>query len=328
MLKAGIVGMGRWGRVLVESVQRRNDAGLRFVAGSTGTPEKARAWATGQGIRLHPDYAAVLADPEVEAVVLATPHSQHAAQVIAAAGLGKHVFVEKPFAMRRADAEAMVAAARAAGVVLALGHNRRFLPATEEMQRLLAEGALGTVLHAEGHISGPAAAGWKEGMWRADRGESPLGGMGAMGIHMIDMLINLMGPFAEVTVQSHRRVLPHVDDTTAMLARFASGATCTFATLSLAPQTWRVALYGTKGAAEMRGPQQLVFTPVPGEGAPEGFTRDYPKVDIEAAELAAFAAAAAGGPAYPLPLEQAVHGIAVFEAMIGAAASGSTYAVG
>lgn len=325
MLKAGIVGMGRWGRVLVESVQPRNDAGLRFVAGSTGTPEKARDWAAAQGIRLHDGYEAVLADPEVEAVVLATPHSRHAAQVIAAARRGKHVFVEKPFALSKADAEAAAAAARAAGVVLALGHNRRFLPATAEMRRLLAEGALGTVLHAEGHISGPAAAGWKDGMWRADRGESPLGGMGAMGIHMVDMLIHLMGRIAEVTVQSHRRVLPHVDDTTAMLARFAGGATCTFATLSLAPQTWRVALYGTRGSLEMRGPQQLVFVPVPGEGEP--WVRDFPKADIEAAELSAFAAAATGGAAYPLPLEEAIHGVAVFEAMIGAAASGSTYAV-
>jgi predicted dehydrogenase len=329
MLKAGIVGMGRWGRVLVESVQRKNDAqssgGIRFVAGCTGTPAKARDWAAEQGIRLHDSFEAVLADPEVEAIVLATPHKQHAEQVIAAAKLGKHVFVEKPFTLSKASAEAAVAACQAAGVVMALGHNRRFLPATAEMQRLLAAGALGTVLHAEGHISGPAAAAWKEGMWRADREESPLGGMGGMGIHMVDMLICLMGPFAEVTVQSLRQVSPHVDDTTAMLARFASGATCTFATLSLAPQTWRVALYGTKGSLEMRGQQQLVFVPVPGEG--EAWTKDYPKVDIEAAELAAFAAAVAVGPAYPLPLADAIHGVSVFETMIGAAASGSSYAV-
>ena len=325
MLKTAIVGMGRWGRVLVESVQAKNDAGIRFVAGSTGTPAKAQGWAAEQGIRLHDSYAAVLADPEVQAVALATPHRQHAEQVIAAAAVGKHVFVEKPFTLSKASAEAAVAACRKAGVVLALGHNRRFLPAVLEMKRLLAEGALGTVLHAEGHISGPAAAGWKPGMWRADREESPLGGMGGMGIHMVDMLVNLMGPFASVTVQSFPRVSTHVDDTTAMLARFASGATCNFATLALAPQTWRVALYGTRAALEMRGQQQLVFTPVPGEG--EAWTRDFPKSDIEAAELEAFAAAVAGGPAYPLPLEEAIHGVSVFETMIGAAASGSTYAV-
>ena len=66
MLKTAVVGMGRWGRVLVESVQRKNDAGLRFVAGSTGTPAKAVDWAAEQGIRLHPSYEAVLADPEVQ----------------------------------------------------------------------------------------------------------------------------------------------------------------------------------------------------------------------------------------------------------------------
>jgi len=329
MLQAGVVGMGRWGRVLVESVQRRNDAegdaGIRFVAGCTGTIEKARGWAAEQGITLHGSYEAVLADPAVQAVVLASPHKSHAAQVIAAAEAGKHVFVEKPFTLTKASAEAAVAACAKAGLVLALGHNRRFLPATAEMKRLLAEGALGTVLHAEGHISGPAAATWVDGMWRADRSESPLGGMGGMGIHMVDQLINLMGPFAEVTVQSFARVSPHVDDTTAMLARFASGATCTFATLSLAPQAWRVALFGTKGSLEMRGQTQLVFVPVPGHGEP--WVKDFPVVDIEAAELAAFAVAVAGGPAYPLPLDEAIHGVSVFETMIGAAASGSTYAV-
>jgi predicted dehydrogenase len=172
-------------------------------------------------------------------------------------------------------------------------------------------------------MSGSAAFAWKEGMWRADREESPLGGMGGMGIHMIDMLINLMGPFASVTVDSFPRVSAHVDDTTAMLGRFRSGATCTFATLALAPRYWRVALFGTKGLLEMDGQDRLRFRPTEGQE----WVRDYPKTDIEHAELAAFAAAVAGGPAYPLPLEEAIHGVSVFESMIGAAASGSRYAV-
>ena len=235
-----------------------------------------------------------------------------------------NVFVEKPFTLSKASAEAAVAACRAAGVVLALGHNRRFLPATAEMQRLLARARSAPCCMPRAISAAPPPRPGRKA-WRADREENPLGGMGGMGIHMVDMLICLMGPFAEVTVQSLRQVSPHVDDTTAMLARFTSGATCTFATLSLAPQTWRVALYGTKGSLEMRGQQQLVFVPVPGEG--EAWTKDYPKVDIEAAELAAFAAAVAGGPAYPLPLADAIHGVSVFETMIGAAASGSSYAV-
>jgi predicted dehydrogenase len=297
--------------------------GLRFVAGCTGTPERARDWAAEQRIRLLEGYEAVLADPAVNAVVLATPHAQHAAQVIGAARAGKHVFVEKPFTLSKASAEAAVAACRDAGVVLALGHNRRFLPAVAEMKAMLAAGRLGTLLHMEGHFSGPGAQAYRPGMWRADRAESPLGGMGGMGIHMVDMIINLAGRFQSVAVQSHARVSTTIDDTTAMLARLESGATVTFATLSLAPRFWRVALFGTDGLLELQGHERLSFTPREGEG----WVRDYLKTDIEAAELAAFACAIAGGPAYPLPIEEAIHGVAVFEAMIGAAASGSSYAV-
>lgn len=323
MLDAAIVGMGRWGRVLVDSVQGKNDSPIRFVAGCTGTPDKARDYAAGKGIRLLGGYDEILADPSVKAVVLATPHGQHAAQVIAAARAGKHVFVEKPFTLAKADAEAAVAACRKAGVVMALGHNRRFLPAVATMKEMLAAGAIGTLLHVEGHFSGPGALAYKPGMWRADREESPLGGMGGMGIHMVDMIVNLAGRFREVTVKSHARVSPTIDDTTAMLGLLESGATVGFATLSLSARYWRVALFGSQGLLELNGHERLTFTPVEGEG----WTKDFPKTDIEAAELAAFAAAVRGGAPYPLPVDEAIHGVAVFEAMIGAAASGSSYAV-
>ncbi|WP_162861319.1 Gfo/Idh/MocA family protein [Muricoccus nepalensis] len=319
MLEAALVGMGRWGQTLVNSVQGRNGTGLRFVAGATRSPDKARGWAAEKGIDLLPDLDAVLADPRVKAVVLATPHRQHAGQVVAAARAGRHVFVEKPFALSKAEAEAAVAACREAGVVLALGHNRRFLPAIAEMKRLLAEGALGTLMHVEGQISGAGAEGWKPGMWRADPHESPLGGMGAMGIHMIDALINLAGPIEQVSVLSQARVLENgLDDTTAMLCRFRAGPTGLFATLASAPRVWRVGLFGSQGRLEQRDAETLVFHPREGEG----WERRFERADIERAELEAFAAAVAGGPAYPLPLEEAVHGVSVFETMIHAAASG------
>jgi predicted dehydrogenase len=323
MLNTAIIGMGNWGRTLVNSVQGKNEAGIRFVAGTTGTLDKARDYAAEKGIRLHATYAEVLADREVQAVALASPHGLHAEQVIAAAGAGKHVFVEKPFTLSRASAAACVAACARAGVVLALGHNRRFLPAVAEMKRMVTAGEIGTLLHVEGQFSGPGAFNYKEGMWRADRTESPLGGMGGMGIHMVDMIIHLAGPFRDVRVLSHAAVSTTIDDTTAMLATLASGATCNFATLALAPRYWRCALFGTEGLLELRGHETLFFRARDGRE----WTRDWPVTDIEAAELEAFATAVAGGPAYPLPLDEAVHGVAVYETMIGAAASGSSYAV-
>lgn len=324
MLKTAIIGMGRWGQVLVDSVQGRNDAGIRFVAGCTGRPERAAEWAARQGVRILPDFAAVLADPEVEAIAIASPHKMHAEQVIAAAAAGKHVFVEKPFTLTKECAAAAVDACRKAGVVMALGHNRRFLPAVAEMKRMIAAGEIGTILHLEGQFSGPSAAAFKPGMWRADRSESPLGGMGGMGIHMVDMMVNLAGPIAEVTCTSVARALDNgLDDTTAALFRFASGATGTFATLALAPRMWRVGVFGTDAWVVLHGHENLVTCTRAGD--PQ--ERVFPKVDIEAAELEAFAKAVAGGPAYPLPADEAIHGVAVFEAMIGAAASGSTYRV-
>jgi len=311
MLRTAIVGMGRWGRVLVESVQGRS-AAIGFVAGATGTPEKARDWAAGKGIALLPSYEAVLADPRVEAVVLASPHSLHGAQVVAAARAGRHVFVEKPFTLTRAEAEAAVAAARAAGVTLALGHNRRFLPAAQRLKAMIAAGELGTLLHIEGNISGPGARAWRPGMWRADPKESPAGGMAGMGIHMVDMFRNLCGPISAVNVVSHARVLAGgLDDTTAMLLRFESGITGTLTTLAATPRLWRLQVFGDTAWVEMWGQEKLV---IGREGAKHEHIRFDP-TDIERAELEAFAAAAAGGPAYPLTLEEAVHSSAVFEAV-------------
>ncbi|MDB5314345.1 MAG: Oxidoreductase [Rhodospirillales bacterium] len=324
MLDTAIIGMGGWGQKLVASVQGNNAAGLRFVSGATGRPERAADFAKANDIRLEPSFEAVLADPSVKAVVLATPHKAHAAQVIAAARAGKHVFVEKPFTMSKASAEEAVEACAKAGVVLALGHNRRFLPSTMDIKALVEAGELGTMLHVEGHISGPGAIAYKAGMWRADRSESPLGGMGGMGIHMIDMMVHLAGPIAAVTVRSLARVLDNgLDDTTAGLFRFASGATGSFATLAYAPRYWRVALFGDRAHVEMRGQEQVIFTPREGKG----WVRDYPATDIERAELTAFATAVADGAAYPLPVAEAIHGASVFETMVFAAEAGGEYAV-
>lgn len=319
MLDAAIIGIGKWGRRLVESVQGRPGAGLRFVAGATRTPAAAAEWAAAQGIRLLPSHAAVLADPAVRAVVLATPHGQHAAQIVAAAEAGKHVFVEKPFTLTRTSAEAAVAACRARGLVLALGHNRRFLPAAQELKRLVAGGVLGTLLHIEGQFSGPSAGTYARGTWRTDPGESPLGGMGGMGIHVVDMFIHLAGRVSEVTVRSSTRALDNgMEDTTAALFGFAGGMTGSFATLALAARYWRVGVFGSDGYAEMRGPQTLIH----GRRIGDGWTREFPPTDTERAELDAFAAAVAGEAAYPLPPEEAIHGVAVFEAMTASARSG------
>src|SRR6516225_2054226 len=123
MINTAIVGLGWWGKTLVESAA--NSGELRFVAGATRTvtPE-VEAFAKRNGFRLAANYAALLADRSIDAVVLATPHSMHAGQVIAATAAGKHVFCEKPFTLSKREAEAAVTAVQKAGVKLGLGYNR------------------------------------------------------------------------------------------------------------------------------------------------------------------------------------------------------------
>lgn len=323
MIDAAIVGMGRWGRVLVDSVQGKSSA-IRFVAGCTRSPDKAADWAKGHGIRMLPGYDAVLADPAVTAVVLATPHSQHADQVAAAAAAGKQIFIEKPFTLTKASAERAVEAVRKAGVVMALGHNRRFQPAVARLKEMIAEGALGTLCHIEGNISGAGALNYRPGMWRADPSESPAGGLAGMGIHMLDMFQNLCGPMAEVSVVSHARIVANgMDDTTAALVRFQNGMTGTLTTLAAVPRLWRVQVFGSDAWVEMWGTDKLV---VGREGQKHEHIKFEP-TDVERAELEAFAASCTGGPAYPLTLDEAVHSSAMFEAVAKGARSPGWIAV-
>ncbi|HSN42418.1 MAG TPA: Gfo/Idh/MocA family oxidoreductase, partial [Burkholderiales bacterium] len=145
MINAAIVGLGRWGQNLVNSVQGKSDR-IRIVAGVLRHPEKARDYAEKQGFPLFSDYNQVLADPDIDAVVLATPHSAHAAQIIAAAKAGKHVYTEKPFTLTRRSAEAAVRACAENKVTLAVGYNWRFQPALQTIRSMFDDGRLGKLL--------------------------------------------------------------------------------------------------------------------------------------------------------------------------------------
>ena len=319
MLNVAIVGLGRWGQRLVDAVCAPASVKLRFTHAVARTPVKVREYCGARGLSLTGDLAQVLADPGVDAVVLATPHSQHAEQVVAAAKAGKHVFVEKPFTLDAASARAAARACRDAGVVLALGHNRRFLPAYAEMKRLVAAGSVGELLHLEGNFSGNSGLGYRPGMWRASEAESPAGGMTAMGIHIIDAFVGLAGPIAAVRCESQRKVLDvELDDTTSAFASFASGATGCMSTLTATGRMFRVQVFGTRGWLHLLDHRILEISDI------DGRVRrvEYPQVDIERAEMEAFADAVAGGAIYPVPVEDAVHGVAVMQSAIRSARSG------
>jgi predicted dehydrogenase len=309
MLSVALLGGGAWGRTLVRSVQGKSDR-IRFVSIVTRTPASAAAFAAETALPVHDDYAAALADPSIAGIVIATPHSQHIEQIERAAAAGKHVLVEKPLALTRADVARAYDACARAGVVLALGHNRRFLPAVTEIETLVREGALGTLLLLEANFSGPS--GWRHAAssWRASAAESPWGGMTGKGLHMSDLMIMLAGPIVEVDALSTRRVLDaDLDDTTITRMRFASGAAGTLATLTATADMFRLGVYGSRGFAELCGNERLRIK------LNDGTERivDFPPLDIERAELESFADTVAGRRAFPVTREEAENNIAYLE---------------
>jgi predicted dehydrogenase len=245
MLNAAIIGLGWWGRELVRSVQGTSPL-IRFSRGVTLEPDLATDFANEMKLTLGTSYDEVLADPAINAVVLATPHSRHRAQVETAAAHGKHVFCEKPFALTVADAAAALAACRHAGVALGVGHNRRLWPSIAELKTLISSPEFGTVMHAEGNYSHAILANTPPDHWRSQAQETKAGGMTGMGIHLLDAFSFLIGPMARVSALSTRRTLPlPAGDTTAALIAFRDGATGTIATTLKTPFVWRLAVYGS-----------------------------------------------------------------------------------
>jgi predicted dehydrogenase len=323
MLRTAIVGAGHWGRRLIESVQGRSDK-IGFTAAVTRDPVALQPLAARYRLTLSGSYAAMLADPAIDAVVLATPHSQHAGEVVAAAKAGKHVFVEKPFTLTRGEAERAIAACRAAGVTLHVGFNRRYAPAYVEMTRRIGAGAIGALRHVEGNFSGPPSYQTEPGNWRSNQIESPAGGMTARGVHVLDSMVSILGPVARAFAFSER--LQHaidVDDTTACVLRFASGTTGTLATLHAASALYRIHVFGSKGALEMRGDSELNVFDL--GGVTERLS--FEAIDKERAELEAFADAVTGGVKFAIAPEQIVNVVAATEAITASARSGEVVAI-
>ncbi|MHC2331232.1 Gfo/Idh/MocA family protein [Bradyrhizobium sp. USDA 4454] len=316
MIKCAIAGLGRWGRALVEAAQ--NEPRLRIVRAVEPDIVGAADFCAAHGLSPAPSLEAALADPEIDAVLLATPHSLHKGQVIAAARAGKQVFCEKPLALRRDDAAEMFAACRKAGVQLAVGHNRRFWPSMQALRAITASGELGTILHIEGHNSNENSQAITQG-WRLSPEESPGGGLTGAGLHVLDGFVSLLGPARQVYARlSARAVGPPPLDTATLAIEFVNGVSATLATVRATPFYWRVHVFGTRGSAEVLDETTMVLR-TSGE-APR--TTRYPPVNTLTAELAAFADAIERRQPFPVPEADVLATLAAFEAALQSMQSG------
>jgi len=331
MLNAAIVGLGRWGQNLVNHAQGSDK--IRFIAGVLRHPDKVKDFAAQHGLHLYDDYAKALADPRIEAVVLATPHSVHAGQIIAAAKAGKHVFTEKPFTLTTESAVAAVRACAKNKVTLAVGYNWRFQPALQEIRRMIDDGRLGKLLHIEGNFCGPSAYFYGGGHWRQQRDEGPAGGMAGRGVHVLDAMFYLAGPVASVHAQSFRLAQDFgLDDTTSMLLRFKSGVTGYLGTVIATPETWRMQVFGSRAWVEVGDIEHLTTWTMRvcyvdpknprAKNAPQ--TLAFPALSTERAELEHFTEAAKARRPLAVAGGDEIHGVAVLEAILRSARMGRT----
>jgi 1,5-anhydro-D-fructose reductase (1,5-anhydro-D-mannitol-forming) len=195
-LRWGLVGLGSLAAngIMPAAGRARHSA---VVAGATRDAAKGRAFGDRFGIpRIHADWAALLRDPEVDAVFVMTPNDRHRDVVLAAAAAGKHVLCEKPLAMTEADAAAMIAACEGAGVMLRLGLHLRFERFLDRVAEVLRSGEIGTVRALSIERAAPLS---ERAPWRED----PAQGGGILydvGLHLLDLVPRLVGaPLAEVT---------------------------------------------------------------------------------------------------------------------------------
>ncbi len=218
-LGVALLGCGGMGRTLAQTARKLDRARL------VGVWDVAPAAAEAAGATLEApwftDLRRILADPAVGGVIVATPNYTHREVVEAAAAAGKHIFCEKPLALRTADCDAMIAAAAAAGVHLCVGHVLRYLPVFDRMKQLVDAGAIGQPFAMRTSRLG----GWGEAAeWRRRRATSG-GPLFEVNAHELDYMRYILGEPESVYATGSQTVVTDTDyeDTVFVTIRFAGG---------------------------------------------------------------------------------------------------------
>ncbi|WP_127143015.1 Gfo/Idh/MocA family protein [Pelagibacterium montanilacus] len=327
VLKVAIAGFGWWGRHIATRLKGNERLQVVVIAEPA---EALHADIRAMGLDVVNSYEAVLERDDVEAVILTTPHMFHEEQVCQAAAAGKHVFCEKPLGITADSAARSVAACRKAGVVMGIGHERRFEPAMQRLKAMLEAGELGTIMHTEAAFSHDKLIGIEPGGWRTSKELSPGAGMTGMGIHLTDLLLWMFGPIQSVQAQVRDRTLgwPTGDMVVAQFG-FKEGMTAHLNAILHTPHFMRFHVFGSEGWVEVRNASHpdtpggiTDWIHFPKGGEPKSEQLEW--TDAVVANLEAFANAVAGKADYPWSDDQLVGNIAVYEAIVKSSDSGET----
>lgn len=326
-LKIAIAGFGWWG----QHMAKRLKGNTKISVDSIIEPDETKAEEIGSlGLKHHQSIDQALEDGSVDAVILTTPNTMHEQQVIQIAQAGKHVFCEKPLGLTGDSAKRSVAACEKAGVILGIGHERRFEPAMVKVREMIEDGTLGTVMHAESAFSHDKLIAVPSGDWRTLKSTAPAAGMTGMGIHLTDMYIAMFGPVSTVQALTAKRVLDwETGDVVTVQLKFEAGMTATLSAILYTPHFIRLHVFGSDAWVETRndthpdtpgGVAEMVVARTGHEHTVERF--DW--IDTVVINLEAFTDAINGVADYPYTHEQLIHNIEVLEAIEQSAETGQT----
>ena len=325
MLRAAVIGLGWWGKQITKCLRESGE--IRVTHGVDIAAADLGAFAREFELELRSGLGEVLSDAAIDAVIIATPHSQHEMQVREAIAAGKQVFCEKPLTLTTPAAERILAACDQAGIVLGIGHERRFEPGLEEMARLVTSGALGQLLHLEANMSHNLFAAMDASNWRVNAKDAPAGAMTALGIHVTDLFLSLAGRPRRLQAKTARVLSTMVgQDHVSAQIDFASGVTGAFTCLSSTPYHGRITAFGSRGWIEVkenanvdRGlPSDVTITDAEGKRT----MHSYAAMNTVLANFEAWARAVAGRETYRFTRDQLLDNVRVLDAVVESAAAG------
>src|SRR3954468_20170769 len=223
LVKVGIVGLGRWAKVLTRAALQ-SDA-LKIVSAYSRTEEKRAAFREEFGIAPVPDLATMLADPQIEGVILTVPNEQHLPLAREVAKASKHVYTEKPIASTLEDGLEIEALEKTYGVTVTVGHSARLMAGIRKIREAIDAGELGRVAFIEANFSNERALELTPKMWRWYKDKAPGGPLSQLAIHHFDVVHYLGGEIVEASSMASKLspVGAEVDDQSMTLLRFADG---------------------------------------------------------------------------------------------------------
>jgi predicted dehydrogenase len=246
-VKLGIVGLGRWAKVLARAAQA-SDA-LRIVAGYSRTEEKRAAFQKEFGVAATPDLATMLADPGIEGVILTVPNEQHLPLAREVAKAKKHVYTEKPIASTLEEGLEIEALEKTYGVTVTVGHSARLMAGIRRIKEAIDADELGTVGFIEANFSNERALELTPKMWRWYKDRAPGGPLSQLAIHHFDVVHYLGGEIVEASSMASKLspVGAEVDDQSMTLIRFADGKIGYVGASWTSPGIFAVRVFGSKG---------------------------------------------------------------------------------